>query len=302
MVITVECTSCHTGFPVDSKKIPEGGVSVRCSACASIFRVEPVADEPPVALEFAEQPVADEPPVAPESPEAPVADEVPFAPQPEAEAASEAPQAAGAGDGDAADYAGAEEPGATEAAASDPGAGVSDWVIERDEDLDPDALTIDPVGTVEETVSEASDESSFFGGRPSSGGAAYTGNVVEPQDPPAFGAAEESLSFDSQPSPDPPAAAEPVPSPPVTGFTFGQRDPREKAQRLARVLVSDMIMYNPDRHERALANGTLRDDFEEEIAKSWKEYVDQVGDEMAESTDFWTEALNDVLAKGERVF
>ena len=63
-----------------------------------------------------------------------------------------------------------------------------------------------------------------------------------------------------------------------------------------------MITYNPDRHAQALARGTLSDDFEDEIAKSWEEYVDQVGRDMAESTDYWTNALNDVLARGEKVF
>ena len=63
-----------------------------------------------------------------------------------------------------------------------------------------------------------------------------------------------------------------------------------------------MIMYNPERHEKALANGTLKEDFEEEIEKSWKEYVDQVGEELAEANDFWKEALNEVLAKGAPIF
>ena len=38
-------------------------------------------------------------------------------------------------------------------------------------------------------------------------------------------------------------------------FSFGRRDPHDKARRLARVLVSDMIMYNPERHSRAIAAG-----------------------------------------------
>ena len=112
-----------------------------------------------------------------------------------------------------------------------------------------------------------------------------------------------------------PAPVEDVPAPveeaaadagaaPVQGFTFGKRDPTDKAKRLARVLVSDMIMYNAERHETALAAGTIIQDFEEEIQKSWKEYVEQVGDEMAngDGRKFWTDALNDILAKGKDVF
>ncbi len=91
---------------------------------------------------------------------------------------------------------------------------------------------------------------------------------------------------------------------PVQGFTFGKRDPMDKARRLARVLVSDMVMYNAERHQVALSRGTLAEDFEEEIDKSWKEYVDQLGNEIAdgEGQRFWTQALNDILAKGEEVF
>ncbi|MCG6955380.1 MAG: zinc-ribbon domain-containing protein [Gemmatimonadetes bacterium] len=95
-------------------------------------------------------------------------------------------------------------------------------------------------------------------------------------------------------------AAEPAPA--VTGFTFGRRDPHDKARRLARVLVSDIITYNPDRHHRALSAGSLKEDFEEEIEKSWKEYVEQVGPDIARNTPYWSQALNDVLAKGQQIF
>jgi hypothetical protein len=111
------------------------------------------------------------------------------------------------------------------------------------------------------------------------------------------------------PRPAPPverAPAESAPAAPAAGgtFRFGKRDPTDKAKRLARVLVSDMIMYNAERHRTALENGTLTQDFEDEVAKSWKEYVEQVGAELAEGEGraFWREALNDILAKGESLF
>jgi len=93
-------------------------------------------------------------------------------------------------------------------------------------------------------------------------------------------------------------------APAVKGFTFGRRDPKDKAKRLARVLVSDMIMYNAERHQTALAHGTLQQDFEDEIEKSWKEFVEQVGEDLAnaEGRTYWKDALNDILAKGGQVF
>ncbi|MDA0313060.1 MAG: hypothetical protein O2992_13205 [Gemmatimonadetes bacterium] len=113
------------------------------------------------------------------------------------------------------------------------------------------------------------------------------------EDLPAFGGGV----VEEAPAPEPPAA-------PVAAFMFGKRDPKEKARRLARVLVSDMISYNAQRHVDARARGTIKEDFEDEINKSWKEYVDQVGPEMAEGEgqDFWRDALNDVLTKGESLF
>ena len=109
------------------------------------------------------------------------------------------------------------------------------------------------------------------------------------------------------PSPKPagaPAASAPSGAPAGGTFRFGKRDPTDKAKRLARVLVSDMIMYNAERHRNALESGTLAADFEDEIEKSWKEYVEQVGSDIAEGDgrQYWREALNDILAKGENVF
>jgi hypothetical protein len=97
-------------------------------------------------------------------------------------------------------------------------------------------------------------------------------------------------------------AAPPVAAPAPSKFQFGRRDPDDKARRLARVLVSDIITYNPERHQQALEADTLHADFEDEIRKSWAEYVEQVGRELAESTPYWFDALNEILARGRKVF
>ena len=98
------------------------------------------------------------------------------------------------------------------------------------------------------------------------------------------------------PTPAPAASAPRAPSP------FGANDPAAKARRLARALVSDIVTYFPDRRDKALAEGTLKREFMEEIKKSWEEYVAQVGAETARSTPHFREALNDILAKGQQVF
>jgi hypothetical protein len=79
-------------------------------------------------------------------------------------------------------------------------------------------------------------------------------------------------------------------------------DPDLKARRLARALVSDMIAYLPDKREEGLRDGTLKALFKEEIKKSYEEYIDQIGKEYAESTTHFQEALNDLLAGGQKMF
>ena len=46
----------------------------------------------------------------------------------------------------------------------------------------------------------------------------------------------------------------------------------------------------------------VKDAFDEEIKKSWEEYSDQVGREVAESTSYFKEALNEILAGGRQIF
>ncbi len=98
----------------------------------------------------------------------------------------------------------------------------------------------------------------------------------------------------------PPAATAPLTTQPINPFLT--QDPRQKARRLARALVSDMIVYQPDKRQQALRAGNLRDAFEEEIKKSWEQYVEQVGEELANSTAYFTDALNEILAGGEAMF
>jgi hypothetical protein len=89
---------------------------------------------------------------------------------------------------------------------------------------------------------------------------------------------------------------------PKVGNPFLAQDPRQKARRLARALVSDMIVYQPDKRQKALKDGNLKEAFEEEIKKSWEEYLQQVGDDLAKTTPFFTDALNEILAGGQKLF
>ncbi|MFO0093404.1 MAG: hypothetical protein ACK54K_03775, partial [Gemmatimonadaceae bacterium] len=83
---------------------------------------------------------------------------------------------------------------------------------------------------------------------------------------------------------------------------FLRVDPSQRARRLARALVSDLVAYHPQKREEGLRDGTLRQLFRDEIKKSYEEYVEQVGREAAEGAPHFREALNEILAGGRRIF
>jgi len=117
----------------------------------------------------------------------------------------------------------------------------------------------------------------------------------------------------SSPAPRPAAPPRPTtpPSVPRAGGDSGARrplnpflskDPDQRAKRLARALVSDIITYHPAKHAEGLRDGTLKQLFREEIKKSFEEYIAQVGQQLAESTTYFQEALNEVLGGGKKIF
>jgi len=99
-----------------------------------------------------------------------------------------------------------------------------------------------------------------------------------------------------------PPSSSPAAAPPRRANPFLNQDPGQKARRLARALVSDLAVYFPDRRKKALASGTLKQEFEEEIRKSWEEYTDQVGKDLADASSHFNDALNEILAGGQKIF
>src|SRR5439155_569944 len=94
-------------------------------------------------------------------------------------------------------------------------------------------------------------------------------------------AATAAVSAGSGPAapaaPAPPAGAGPgqrmtSPLRPVNPFMV--QDPKQKARRLARALVSDLVVYHPEKRQQGLRDGTLPQLFKDEIEKSWREYVE----------------------------
>jgi hypothetical protein len=101
----------------------------------------------------------------------------------------------------------------------------------------------------------------------------------------------------------PPPAPAQAPAPSAKARpSFRNQDPGARAQRIARALVSDIVAYNKEKMKATTDAASLRTEFREEIRKSWEEYVEQVGLEMAKGSPYFRDSLNEILAKGEKVF
>lgn len=99
-----------------------------------------------------------------------------------------------------------------------------------------------------------------------------------------------------------PATASAHPTPRRAINPFLNADPGQRARRLARALVSDLVAYHPQKRDEGLRDGTLRQLFREDIKKSYEEYVEQVGRDVAEGSPHFQEALNEILGGGRKLF
>lgn len=280
--MNVTCPNCNTVYRVDPAKVPEAGVRARCAVCSAVFAVrrdgQPEAapsvhrEAPTPAAEPRTSPPASAPPAAPPpSQQAAAAAEIAAPHQVERAAAAAPPPAQ------------ADAPRAVPPTAPP--------LAPPPQAPAPAAAEAPPRAPVTPPVPPASPPAR---------------SVVMP--PPAMprpgGAGRTSGPAPGAPLPPPaaPVSAAPAPVAPRPVNPFLAQDPSAKARRLARALISDMVVYHPGKRQEGLRDGTLKQLFEEEIRKSWEEYLEQVGAQVAESTPHFRDALNEILADGKQIF
>lgn len=141
----------------------------------------------------------------------------------------------------------------------------------------------------------------------------YTGATGAPPAPPFSEApekplapyletAEKPLVPYLEPAFETPREAPPRPGP--GGFMFtAVGDVSARARRLARALVSDILVYHPKKVEQGVHEGNLKELMREEVEKSWDEYCERMGaDEARANRRYFVSALNEILARGKNVF
>ena len=276
--MNVTCPNCATIYRVDPAKVPEAGVRARCAVCNAVFAVRREVEQGTPTPTAKVEPARPEP--AASRPEPPRVE--PLRPiQPPVPPAWEPPPAPKVEPSRPAAPAGISPRGPASPAA--PG----------------------PAGPAQRPASPAAPASPGAPSRPAAPARPAAGPAAVPPAAPPAPAARPAA-----PAPDPArtGAATPPASKPAGAAgsrptnPFLSQDPTLKAKRLARALISDMVVYHPGKRQEGLRDGNLKELFEEEIKKSYDEYADQVGREVAESTNYFREALNEILAGGRQLF
>jgi len=267
--MNVTCPNCATIYRVDPAKVPESGVRARCNVCSAVFAVRHEAANPiPPALAHASAPApaaASTPPASPAAPPAPPAPP----PVPVTAAPAHAP------------------PPAPSMPVMAPPAAPR-----------PVGTPLQPAGAAPAGAPRPAAPPRPFAPKASSAPPTPT----PPAPAPARATTPAAPPLPTR-APAAPVAAAPRPATPGRAVNpFLSQDPALKARRLARALISDMVVYHPGKRQDGLRDGTLKELFEEEIKKSWEEYAEQVGREVADSTPYFKEALNEILAGGRQIF
>ena len=292
--MTLECTSCRARYSIADSLIPAQGARIKCRKCGEIITIEaPVIELAPTDLEMIPPPRS-----APPRPEPAPARQAPAAPRPAPKAAPEpepvastnsfeletmppsAPSAAEVPPPDPGFERFGAPPSLGESEASPPVAAPSPRQAPPLPDFDatPPALRRDPPPALEPVSAPA----------------------FEPAAP-----AAPSLEFapTTSHSPSAPAAAATTAGGAVPdGLGPEERARHEKARRLARVLASDIAIYNREKRDRGIKEGNLVAVLGYEIKKSWEIYKERVTPEFANATPYFRDALNEMLAEGKKIF
>jgi predicted Zn finger-like uncharacterized protein len=116
---------------------------------------------------------------------------------------------------------------------------------------------------------------------------------------------EKSMPSETAASFEPEAIAPPEPistAPPEEELSEDDKKWRERARRLAKALASDLVLYNQDKVEEGLRDGTLAQLLGSEIRRSWEYYCQQIPKHIVDGSDYFKDQLNKIVGKGKEIF
>lgn len=94
-----------------------------------------------------------------------------------------------------------------------------------------------------------------------------------------------------------PPLATPAPKPVQMAPLPGDPDQHEAAKRLARIIISDIVLYNQKTVEKGLAENNLQDLLKDALQEGQRHYESRVSEEIRSATNYMSEALDNFMAK-----
>jgi hypothetical protein len=73
-----------------------------------------------------------------------------------------------------------------------------------------------------------------------------------------------------------------------------------KARRLARIIVSDIVLYNQDKVEEGVSNGTFFDLLADDITEGRALYKRRVSEEIRKNTSYLEDGFEELIAKKKK--
>jgi len=292
-MMLVRCSGCNTAYRISDERVPPGGVKVRCPKCRVVFTIRREVHKEPETLgeKLFGKDVAREA-LFQERPEKGVEEKVRGKKSEAAEEARRTPERPPSVERSAAGEA-AREAAPREAAREGKREAVSEAV---------------PRDVQAEAASRAAS-------REAGPRAERAKKGTKPEEEPARVDTEKGetevaretmreMAREVVAEPVTPTAPPQTPpcgpaqvEPPVSPFKAAEEDPRT----LARALISDVLFYNREKRDKGLAEGKVLAYLSREIARSWELYKDRVGIEKAVETDYFREAVNDILGEGKKI-
>jgi hypothetical protein len=77
-----------------------------------------------------------------------------------------------------------------------------------------------------------------------------------------------------------------------------RKDPHERAKRLARLIVGDIVLYNQEKIAQGIKNDNLFEVLEQELGEARKYYEKNVDPTVAAQADYFNLAVVDILIRG----
>ena len=78
-----------------------------------------------------------------------------------------------------------------------------------------------------------------------------------------------------------------------------RKDPHERAKRLARLIVGEIVLYHKDKIAQAIKRDALFEELSKELEEGRNYYQKNVNPSVGSKADYFDQAVVDILVRGQ---